>query len=145
MFHGVKNTRDPSTRALFSHIFSTDLDTYIEDYLNKFTKIVTYIMIYHTNLLNGYIHRYWTGPAIFASYVNCTGKCSMELKIQGTKMVSNLHSIIGISVSILYMSFVVIDVDVNVLKKILNSVNASHTCCGNISRDEIGISLCIKT
>ena len=41
---------------------------------------MNYIATVISNLSNGYIHLYWTGPLIFTSNGKCTGRCSIESK-----------------------------------------------------------------
>ena len=48
------------------------------------------------SLSSGYIHLYWIGLHTHASYAKCIGKCSVESKNPGEKILSNLHRIIKI-------------------------------------------------
>jgi len=44
---------------------------------------MNYIATVISNLSNGYIHLYWTGPPTFTSNGKCTGRCSIESKNNG--------------------------------------------------------------
>jgi hypothetical protein len=45
---------------------------------NNENNIEDYIAYLISNLLNGDIHLYCTGPSTFASYSKCTGRCFIE-------------------------------------------------------------------
>jgi len=54
--------------------------------LRKTMKILLYMNYIATvisNILNGYIHLYWTGPPTLASNGTCMGRCSIESKNDG--------------------------------------------------------------
>ena len=69
----------------------------------------------------------------------------LSQKKLGGNIRSSLQIIIGISDSNLNIASVLSTVDVSSLKNKLSSVNACHTTDGSISRNAIGINLCIKT
>ena len=52
---------------------------------------MNYIATVISNLSNGYIHLYWTGPLTFTSNGKCTGRCSIESKNDGGNIISSLH------------------------------------------------------
>ena len=60
---------------------------------------MNYIATVISNLSNGYIHLYWTGPPNFTSNGKCTGRCSIEPKNNGGNIISSLHSVSTIFVS----------------------------------------------
>ena len=88
----------------------------IEDY-------ITYVI---SNLSNGYIHLYWTGPSTFAPYSKCMGRCSMESKKDGGNIISSLHIVSTIFVWRLSMCCVCDLLEHISLKKWLISMSASH-------------------
>ena len=63
----------------------------------------------------------------------------------GWNIRSSLQIIIGISDSNLIIASVLSTVDVSSLKNKISSANACHTVDRSISRNAIGINLCIKT
>ena len=73
--------------------------------------------------LNGYIHLFWTGLYICALYAKCTGKCSIQLKNLGEKILSNLQRIMGMFFSITKrLSMLIVD-EYKFLKYLFNSLN----------------------
>ena len=52
---------------------------------------MNYIAPVISNLLNGYIHLYLTGPPTFTSNSKCMGRCSIESKNDGGNIISSLH------------------------------------------------------
>ena len=78
-------------------------------------------------LSKGYIQRYCTGPPNIASYAKWTGKCSMQLKNPGGKILSNLQRIIGIFTSICSNLFMSNTVEHKALKNWLISVRGFQT------------------
>jgi hypothetical protein len=64
---------------------------------------MNYIATIISNLSNGYIHLYWTGPPTFTSNGKCTGRCSIESKNYGRNIISSLHIVSTIFVSGLSM------------------------------------------
>ena len=48
---------------------------------------MNYITTIISNLSNGYIHLYWTGPSTFTSNSKCTGRCSVESKNDGGNII----------------------------------------------------------
>jgi len=70
---------------------------------NEKTFIMNYIATIISNLSNGYIHLYWTGPPTFTSYDICMGRCSIESKNNGGNIISSLHIVSTIFVSSLSM------------------------------------------
>ena len=68
----------------------------------------------------------------------------LSQKKLGGNIRSSFQIIIGISDSNLIIAYVLSTVDVRSLKNKLSSVNSCHTVDGSISRNAIGINLCIK-
>ena len=64
---------------------------------------MNYIAPVISNLSNGYIHLYWTGPPTFTSNSKCTGRCSFESKKDGGNIISSLHIVLTIFFSSLSM------------------------------------------
>jgi hypothetical protein len=69
----------------------------------KILLIMNYIETVISNLSNGYIHLYWTGPSTFASYDKFIGRCFIESKNDGGNIISSLHIVSMIFVSSLSM------------------------------------------
>jgi len=107
--------------------------------------IMNYIATIISNLSNGYIHLYWTGPSTFTSYGKYTGRCSIESKNDGWNIISSLHIISTIFVSSLSMWSICNLLEHISLKKWLIFVSVSHISFGNKSRKANKISVCINT
>ena len=107
--------------------------------------IVNYIATVISNLLNGYIHLYWTGPPTFTSNGKCTGRYSIESKNDGGNIISSLHIVSTIFISSISMWSTFNLLEHISLKKLLISVSASHIPFGNKSQKVIGMSVCINT
>jgi len=105
---------------------------------------MNYIAIVISNLLNGYINLYWTGPPTFTSNGKCTGRCSIELKNNGGNIISSLHIVLTIFISSLSMWSTFNLLEHISLKKWLISVIASHIPFGNKSQKSNGMSVCIN-
>lgn len=67
---------------------------------------MNYIATIISNLLNGYIHLYWTGPLTFTSNDKCMGTCSIELKNNRGDIISSLHIVSMIFVSSFLLMYV---------------------------------------
>jgi len=106
--------------------------------------IINYITTVISNLLNRYIHLYWTGPPTFTSYSKCTGRCSIELKNDGGNIISSLHIVSMIFISSLSMWSTFNLLEHISLRKWLVSVSASHIPFGNKSWKANGMSVCIN-
>jgi len=107
--------------------------------------IVNYIATIISNLLNGYIHLYWTGPLTFTLYDKCMDRCSIESKNNVGNIISSLHIVSTIFVSSLSMWLTFNLLEHISLKKWLISVSASHIPFDNKSRKANGMSVCINT
>jgi hypothetical protein len=106
--------------------------------------IMNYIATVISNLSNGYIHLYWTGPPTSTSYGKCTGRCFIEKK-NGGNIISSLHIVSMIFVLSLSMWSTFNLLEHISLKKWLISMNASHITFDNKSRKSNGMSVCINT
>jgi len=95
-------------------------------------------------LSNRYIHLYWTGPPILASYGKCRGRCSITLKKYGGKIISILHNILEIFLSMQSASFICKLDAHRSLKNWLNLVRTFQTFVGSNSLTAIGNNLSIK-
>jgi len=107
--------------------------------------IMNYIAIIISNLSNGYIHLYWTGPPTFTSYDKCMGRCSIKSKNNGGNIILSLHIVSTIFVSSLSMWSTFNLLEHISLKKWLISVSASHIPFDNKSWKANGMSVCINT
>ena len=85
------------------------------------------------------------GITLDRRFCKCIGRCSIESKKLGGNIRSNFQIIIGISLSNLSISSILIVVEVKPLKKRLHSVKACHTFVRRSSRKEIGINRCVNT
>jgi hypothetical protein len=87
--------------------------------------IMNYITTVISNLLNRYIHLYWTGPPTFTSYGKCTGRCSIESKNDGGNIISSLHIVSMIFVATQFLTHVLINFQKNskIAKNIENPKN----------------------
>jgi hypothetical protein len=61
--------------------------------------IMNYVATVISNLSNGYIHLYWTGPPTFTLYSKCMGRCSIKSKNDGGNIISSLYIVLMIFVS----------------------------------------------
>ena len=64
---------------------------------------MNYIATVISNLLNGYIHLYWTGPPTFTLNGKCMGRCSIKSKNDEGNVISSFHIVSMIFVSCLSM------------------------------------------
>ena len=63
---------------------------------------MNYIAPVKSNLSNGYIYLYRTGPPTFTLNDKCTGRCSIESKNDGGNIISSLHIVSTIFFSSLF-------------------------------------------
>jgi len=106
---------------------------------------MNYIAPVISNLSNGYIHLYWTGPSTFTSNGKCTVRCSIESKNDAGNTISSLHIVSTIFFSSLSMWSTFNLLEHISLKKWLIFVSVSHIPFGNKSRKANGMSVCINT
>jgi len=106
---------------------------------------MNYIATVISNLSNGYIHLYWTGPPTFTSNGKCTGRCSVESKHDRRNIILSLHIVSMIFVSSLSMWLTFNLLEHISLKKWLISVSVSYIPFGNKLQKANGMSVCINT
>ena len=97
-------------------------------------------------LSKGYIHRYLTGPQIFASSAKCTTRCIIDTKNEGGKYFSNTHNVSTMLSFIFISSSRFITFEHKTLKNIDNCRIAARNgfCDSNAYINITGSSCCMR-